>query len=379
MRLLALFLCLMSASLWAEKMPPKVFIDGEAATNKNGHAQRICKHTELLAAALMPIKQEGQSKTVEAYRDLPFMCDMTETLPLELMRKEVNIEFLNWSRELMVDYVENLNDGVDSFFMGAFFDDELVGDESSGSSGRIYLTTRNVEGEEGVYYKVGFSLKLVLPKTRDRFKLLIETDENEDGDGQKENDFISTANNVTYSTAIRIELHESERWRSSLDNGVRWAGEPVYFSRLRTRRTDYFGTWRTRILQTFYWRTDVEWGASLDTSILKPLDLRRHFRGGFNADYLVSDDVAQLEASAAIFDEINARSAMLYQLAAFGDTESLTKVNEYVLSFTYRRKIYRQFIFAEIVPEVAWPRERFYDSTRAINLRLEMIFGPTAY
>ncbi len=378
MRILTFLLCLMSPFLWAEDgQPSPSSVENESSVDTKIHSQMVTDNTDVQFHESTPIKVIPLESTEQKQAGAQFTCHITELLPLELMEQEEDIVFLNWSRELMVDYVETLNDGVDSFFMGAFFDDELVGDESSGSSGRIYLTTRRVEGEDGVDYKVGFSLKLVLPKTRDRFKLLIETDEDEDD--QKENNLIGTANNVTYSTAIRIELHESESWRSSLDNGVRWAGEPVYFSRLRTRRTDYFETWRSRILQTFYWRSDVEWGASLDASILKPLDLRRHFRSGFSADYLVSDDVAQLEASAAIFDEINPRSAMLYQLAAFGDTESLTKVNEYVLSFTYRRKIYRHFVFAEVVPEVAWPRERLYDSTGAISFRLEMIFGPSAY
>lgn len=285
---------------------------------------------------------------------------------------ETRFWLLDWSQEFATGSVETLNDGVDSFFMGAFFDDELIEDESSGSNGRLFFTTRRVE-DQGVDYKVGINLKLVLPKTRDRFKLLVETDDNEDGEA--ETDVLNTADNVTYTTAVRVELHDGKRWKSSLDNGVRWEGEPVYFSRLRNRRTDYFDIWRSRMLHGIYWRTDIEWGSNFAVNLLRPLTDHSHFSTGFNADYIVNNDYADLETDVAVFHQVNDKSAMLYQLAILGDTERLTQVNEYVFTVSYRRKIYRHFVFAEIVPEMAWPKEENFEAIPALNFRLEMIFG----
>lgn len=307
--------------------------------------------------------------------DHEFQAETDELLidQREASDEETNIEILDWTRAVGSDYVESLNDGVDSFFMGQFFDEEIVEDESSGSNGRIFFTTRRVIGED-VNYQAGINLKIVLPKTRDRFKLLVETDENEDG--QSETDILGTTDNITYSTAIRVELSDGRRWKTSLDNGIRWAGEPVYFSRIRARRTDYYENWRSRLLQSIYWRTDVEWGSKFEVSALRPIDFTRHFSMGFKADYNLNDDKAELESSVAIFHELDYQSAMLYQLAAFGDTERITKVNEYVLSVSYRRKIYKNFVFAEIIPEIAFPRELNYEQTEAINFTLEIIFGP---
>lgn len=283
-----------------------------------------------------------------------------------------DIQALEWSRGLMSDYVESLNDGVDSFFMSAFFDDEIIEDGSSGSNGRVFFTTRRVDGED-VNYQAGINLRVVLPRTRDRFKLLIETDENEDG--QTETDIIGTTENVTYSTALRVEVRDGRNWKSSFDNGVRWATEPIYFSRLRTRRTDYFDEWRTRVLHSIYWQSDVEWGSKLNMNALMPIDFTRHFNMGFNADYNFNDDMAELQADVSIFNELTHKSAMLYQLAAYGDTQQITKVNEFILSVSYRRKIYKSFVFAEIVPEIGFPRDLNYKSTPALNFTVEMIFG----
>jgi len=284
-----------------------------------------------------------------------------------------SVEFLEWSNRWMSDSVEYLNDGVDSFFMNAFFDDEVIADQSSGSSGRIYFISRR-EQADNPDYQIGANLRLTLPNTRDRFKLLIETDES--GEDQIENNILRTTENVTYSTALRVDLEPRKNWRTSIDNGVRWAGEPVYFSRIRLRRVDYHDYWRTRFYHSISWRTDEEWGSFMSMTGLMPLDLYRQFSVGVQADYLLKEDFADLEASAAIFDELSYRAAMLYQIRAIGNTQYYGKVNDYVASISYRRKLYKSFVFAELTPELGWPRDRDYKTTPALTFTLELIFGP---
>jgi len=342
---------------------------GEIVPATSGHNPSIEKPQKTVPSPILSATTENTS------RHHLIDPNLQEHSPKSIAEQE-DIIILEWSRDLARDYVESLNDGVDSFFMGAFFDDEIINDESSGSNGRLFFTTRRVQGG-GVDYNAGINLKLVLPKTRDRFKLLIETEDNENS--QKESNIINTAENVTYSTAIRVEIREGKRWKSSWDNGIRWSGKPVYFSRVRARRTDYFDEWRLRVLQSIEWRTDVKWGAKFDAGLLRPIDLHRHFRTGFTADYLLTDDFAELQASAAIFEQVSERAAMLYRISALGDTEHLTKVNNYILTFSYRRKIYKSFVFAEVVPELAWPREDDYEVTPAINFRFKMIIGPDAH
>ncbi|GAA6134985.1 hypothetical protein NBRC116188_17750 [Oceaniserpentilla sp. 4NH20-0058] len=283
-----------------------------------------------------------------------------------------SIEFFDWSQAVASDYVESLNDRVDSFFMGAFFDEESVEDESSGSNGRLFFSSRREDGVDPDY-RVGLNLRLVLPRTRDRFKLLLETDEDEDND--KETNVLGTTENVTYSTAIRVEVDKGQNWNTSFDNGIRWSGEPVFFSRVRARRTDYFDSWKTRLVQTVSWRTDEEWGSRFSASALRPLDIEHHFRMGFNADYLLSDDYANLDTSFSIFHELSSRSALLLDLSFFGDTQDYSKVSDTVLSLSYRRKVFSQHLFVEVVPELAWPRENEYELTPAITLLFEMILG----
>jgi hypothetical protein len=45
------------------------------------------------------------------------------------------------------------------------------------------------------------------------------------------------------------------------------------------------------------------------------------------------------------------------------------------MSVRYRQRILRDWLFYEIIPQVSFPRERDFEATPGILLRLEMLFG----
>jgi len=285
-----------------------------------------------------------------------------------------NIDMLDWSRDQLADYIEGLNDGIDTFFAETLFGDDVIDDESSGSNGRLFFKSRRVRGEPSVDYQSGVNVKLALPNTNNRFKLLIETEE--DDDESKESDVLGTTDNVTYATALRFQLARSERWKTTWDNGISWEGEPVPFSRIRTRRIQYFDLWHTRFFQSLYYRTNQGWGEKTSYAAIRPIDLRHHFRFGLNASYKLDDDYFNLSNSYSIFQELSDKAIMVYRFNISGDTDSIEKVNAYTISTGYRRQLYKNFVFMDFVPEVSWPRDKNFEPTPAISFNLEMIFGP---
>ncbi len=311
---------------------------------------------------------------------LPAIMTEAESAPdLTLETEEVEpedpikIEMLDWSRSVLADYIEELNDGLDSFFVESIFDDDAIDDKSSGSNGRVFFKTRRVRGE-GVDYQSGINLKLALPQTNNQLKLLIETDE--DDDEIKESDALGTVDNVTYSTALRVLIQQSEHWNTNLDNGIRWEGEPVPFTRIRARRTDYYDTWRSRFNQTVFWRSNIGWGENTRYSAIRPIDIRRSYRFALGASYLLNDDFFELNNSYGIFDELDDLQVLYYSFTIKGDTDGIEKINRYTTAISYRRKVYRNFVLAELVPEVSWPRDRNFEPTPALTFKLDIIFGP---
>lgn len=286
----------------------------------------------------------------------------------------MRFNMLDWSRDQLANYIEGLNDGIDTFFAETLFGDEVIDDESSGSNGRLFFKSRRVKGEKSVDYQTGVNVKLALPNTNNRFKILIETEE--DDDQEKESDLVGTTDNVTYATALRFQLARTERWKTTWDNGISWEGEPVPFSRIRTRRIQYYELWHTRFFQSFYYRTNIGWGEKTSYAAIRPLDLKHHFRFGLNASYKLNDDYFNLSNSYSIFQELSDFAIMVYRFNISGDTEGIEKVNSYTISTGYRRQLYHNFVYMDFIPEVSWPRDKNFEPTPGITFNLEMIFGP---
>lgn len=296
----------------------------------------------------------------------PVVADTKDT------EHERDILLLDWSRQKLATYVEGLNDGLDSLITETFFSDEVDNENWSGSYGKLFFYTRR-EFHQPVDYQSGINLNLALPHTNDQLKLLVESEEN--NDDQRESDALGTVDNVTYTTALRFLIRDAEDYKASWDNGVRWEGEPVPFSRLRFQRIDYYEACRTRFYQTLYWRTNTGWGADTSYQVRTPLDLQRQFIFSLNANYLLNNDYYDLSNTWAISDEWNADEAMLYGFSIIGDTQQYEKVTNYVTSARYRRMLYKKFVFGEIEPELSWPREHNFEPVAAIIFRLEFIFS----
>ena len=94
--------------------------------------------------------------------------------------------------------------------MDAFFGDDLIDDDIQGSRAKIRMSTRQVSGDT-LEYKFGVSVKLDLPHTNDRLKLLIESEEEEDAVQQN---FLESVDNTNYSTALRFLINERAAWRT---------------------------------------------------------------------------------------------------------------------------------------------------------------------
>jgi len=315
-------------------------------------------------AGPVPLVLEEEPPAPDEFYDFPSFEENEET----------RFEMLDWSRDRLADYIEGINDGLDTFFAETLFGDDVIDDESSGSNGRVFFTSRRVLGEKSVDYQSGVNIKLALPNTNDRLKLLVETEE--DDDESKESDVLGTTKNVTYATALRVQLSRNERWKVTWDNGVSWQGEPVPFSRIRARRIQYFELWHTRFFQSLYYRTNEGWGEKASYVAIRPIDLTKHFNFTLNASYKLNDDFIKLTNSYSVFHELDSRSVIVYRFSINGDSEGTEKFTSYTLSTGYRQEIYGGFVFMDLVPEVSWPYGRNFEPTPGITFNLEMIFGP---
>lgn len=288
------------------------------------------------------------------------------------LEEQTNISFIDYSHDWLKDYIDDLSYNVDGFVIDTFFGDDIIDDDVSGSRAKISFFTRREIGQP-VDYNYGISIKLVLPHTNERFNLLLQSsDENED---ERESNPINTIDNVEYSTALRYIFRETDRWKVNFDTGIKWGFPPDPFTRLRFRRYAYFEDFSVRATQSLFWSTGDGTGEKTNVEINQPLNIDRLLRYSVGAKYLLNNDYFDLNYSATLFHELNASEVLAYYFRALGDTIKDTSFNNYGIGVRYRRKIYQNWVFAEISPELETASDNEYDITPIIMFRFEALIG----
>jgi hypothetical protein len=297
-----------------------------------------------------------------------------QAIEVDIIREEeqTTISFIEYSHDWLKDYIDSLSYNVDGFFIDTFFGDDIIDDDVSGSRAKLSFFTRRVIGQP-VDYNYGISIKLVLPNTNDRFNLLFQsTEEDED---ERENNPINTVENVEYSTALRYVFNESERWRVNFDTGIRWGLPPDPFSRLRFRRYAYFDAFKIKATQTLFWSASDGIGEKSSFELNQPLNIDRLLRYSARAQYLVNNDYFELNYGVALFHELNSKEVLAYYYRAAGDTVRNATFKNYGIGVRYRRKIYQDWVFAEVNPELETQSDNEYDITPVIMFRFEALIG----
>lgn len=296
--------------------------------------------------------------------------DIVIDAPVVVVNEKILI--VEFSHDWLKEYIDSLSHSVDSFVVDTFFGDDILDDDVSGSRTKISFSTRRVLGQP-VGYKFGIGIKLVLPNTDEKFNLLLSSEDEDDK--ERENNALSTVESAEYSTALRYIIEATDDWRIDFDTGVKWGVSPDPFSRLKLRRYKYYENNRLRTTQTVFWSVKEGWGEKTDLEVSHPLNIDRLIRFTFAAEYMLDRDYLELSYGAALFHELNEKEALSYYLRAAGDVIEDPTFNNYGLGVRYRRKIYQDWVFAEVAPELETASANNYDLTPIIMFRVEALVG----
>jgi len=293
-----------------------------------------------------------------------------DSAELSEAQTEVTDDMAERSRRWLVNHLDSLSGGIDSFFVDRFFNDDVTEIQGSGSYARISFFTRRELGDP-VDYKFGLSMNIELPHTNERLNLLLQSEDQD----VRESQLFESPDNVTYSSALRFIIKESERWSSSADAGVRWGLPPDPFVRFRVRRPVYFDFWNMKVQQEFNYYTQAGYGAVTDLTFDLPIDIRRLFRLESEAEYLLNDDYFNLMYGAGLYQELNQIYAFAVLAKANGDSQYGATFDSYEFGVRVRRRVYREWMFAELHPQYIWTRENDWEPTPVIMFRLQAEFS----
>ncbi len=313
---------------------------------------------------------------------LPDEVGSSQELP-SLQKTDVSQES-SWDEEK--DIVDAMHDKVTSSFLAtadwvdSFFDDDRIVEEEDRSTLRVYTTVSKREGES-VDLNVRFRLRLALPGARERLSLLVSGDDEENVRPDSDpNDFsrdvFKGRNEENTSTSLWYSFLSDDKRHLSASVGFRLSsGSLIFYAGPRYRQLFSYGEWDMRFIETMRYYTENGWESRTILDVERPVFENCLFRTTFDGTWLEDVPGYTYNTNFVLFQSLKLNRALQYEWVNTMRTRPNHQLSSTTFKVRYRQQFWKPWLFFEIVPEIQFPRERDWDLTPGIYVRLEVIFG----
>jgi hypothetical protein len=251
--------------------------------------------------------------------------------------------------------------------MDAFFATERADDEFGRS--RIRIRSQFLLRERAPsYLKNQYRLNLKLPHLEQKFKYNF-ADENEKN---------TKGNNKEKSEpTVKRNTDENKGWIFNADMGVSVAIPPKLVTRARARRNIVTGTFTHRFVEQLTYITDAS-GLVEETGLLSdhPYTERFLFRFVNTKQWQVLQKEFSTNHGPTWLHAITDDDAFNYSatMQTIID-DSVWYTSNYRLSVNYRRNVYKQWFYFDVIPGIDFPKVWSFRRTPFITFQLELLFG----
>jgi hypothetical protein len=279
------------------------------------------------------------------------------------------------SHKTISENIISLSHTVDSFFSN-----ERYLEESSGSYGCIKASAYFSEGGE-IDARASVCLKIDLPTTKKRWKLLLESDDRNDTESFSEDDQrtvvadVQDEKNQGSSAVFRYVAKDELLRYINFDIGVKARTPLDPFTRLRFRRTWVPDPWLFRLTESLYYFTSTAGGFLYRLDMERQIGTDWYLRMTFEADYRVPESQFNLAQNFGFYQSVKKGHALSWELTLVGVSQPNPRVDYYVYKFRYRINLWREWFFFEVSPQLVHERENNFRSVAGILFAAEAVFG----
>ena len=295
--------------------------------------------------------------------------DKKSTIPSK--NESSYFSYLDSSQQYISSSLNSLATNLDAFFANEKTDYTL-----SGSYLRLgYSSIWNEEGELSNSSNINFKLRL--PNTENKLKFVFETDTAETDSNSTQTIKSNTTDNVDekeYLAGLQATLKDVEHWRFRTSGGVRLRDSFDAYIRLNMDWRDKYGNWHLHWNEKPYWSNFTGWGLDSLFEIDRNLSNKILFRSSSLARWTATLDYFNLSQVFAIFQVLSDKSAVSYQAGVYGVDEPEILTTNYLLSMSYRRNIYKDYLFFEFTPQINYIKTENFSPEHSITFKLDMIF-----
>jgi hypothetical protein len=263
----------------------------------------------------------------------------------------------------------------------SFFGDDRHYQETNDSV--FQIDTTRIMGYGGEHkFVVSGRANVHLPIAEQKLHLLVETnpDTNTATDSRQTppQPVTQPATPQSIAAAIRFVKEEAERWHFSADAGLKFQGLSTKpFARSRASLSVPVGEWRAKLAETAFWFNTIGAGETTQLDFERTISEPVLLRATSSATWLNDKQNFDLRQDLTLFQKLDERTALLYQASVVGVSRPQAQVMDYVLLMSYRYRLHKDWMYFDISPQLHFPRERNFQSSPMLSMRLEILFNET--
>jgi len=274
--------------------------------------------------------------------------------------------------ESLSDNLIFISDAIDNFFV-----DERIDDE--GSHSRLIVSYLvDVADLDSIHSEYLLKLRLHLPKTQNKLRLVVESSVNFEDSDQIEDavNLREVSENAEYSTALQFVFTESKYWQLSSNAGVRFSDPPNPFVRLRLRRLFFLGKWESRFTQTVFWFSEEGVGEVSSLDFERTLNKNFFFRSTSKATIAEEEEgIATGNQNFSLFQKRSVKRGFVYSVGVNGVFDDHSYIEKYYLNVRFRHNFYKKWAFYEVIPGYDFPRENNFSKKPFFIIKLDVVIG----
>ena len=236
---------------------------------------------------------------------------------------------------------------------------------------------------EDLEASIGTRFKVDMPTTRERLKLVFESNPEEtqsDEDVGNRRTVNRNLEDAKATTVIGLEKSSDtdpkKAWRTRLNGGLKVRTPLDPYLRVSSRRTweQEDGPWYLEGYNRVSWFNSEGYSSRTRWDLSRTLSETSVLRFTSQLQWQEKEDTMEFDQRVDLTTVLDARTVLRWAAIAEIESSSKPHIEDYYFQVNLRRDLHDEVLFLDLVPELHFAEEDDYDPRWAIILRLEIFF-----
>lgn len=242
----------------------------------------------------------------------------------------------------------------------------------------LRLRLQGTIGEDDIAGRVSVNGNLALPGLEERLRIVFNSVDPDDPSGFRPG---LLTDRGSESQRIGLEfLRTIREFDTDVSLRVR-SGSPIdLLKRLRVRRPFDFESLKVRPGFSLFHADSVGAGFGPELHLRYPLESGLTLASDSRFTYYERDELLRFDQTLRLYQPLSDRRGLVYEAGLQSESEPSHRLQSYYLQTAFRSLVLRDWLVAEVRPQVVRSRDNDFDNDYRLYLGLDVLFGhPGAY